>query len=220
MSHKFGRYLLLLPLLIAVVGMLYFSSVTREINQTLLEEKYLEKQLELDLIDNLVDQLIIRDEDWGIYDYQALLNDSIELLDAQPFTFAALYDEMLENLSHRTGSYTNLYDPFAGTTFKEEVLANESGNFIAPFKPDGEAERDMHIYFRWVPTNTELNNRYLTVVAISEYSVSNHAGDWIGWGAIWLLGTVTLLNVGMILAVVRLGHIYSQRRGDKWRGEV
>ena len=220
LTRSWGRYVLVIPMLIAALAITYFANLTTDINHTLLEEKFLEKQLELDLIDNLVDQLIIRDEDWGIYDYQSLLNDSIELLDAQAYTFAALYDEALTNLSHRTGSYSDLYDPFAGTNFRAEVLANARGNYISPYKPTGEPERDMHIYYRWVPTDTTLRNRYLTVVAISEYSISNHAAEWIGWGAMALVGTVTALNIALVVLMSRLGVIYEQRRGDKWRGRI
>ena len=220
-NSKFGRFLLAIPIIIGALAAAYFMSVTVEIEHALLEEKYYEKRLELDLIDNLVDQLIIRDDDWDNYNYQALLNDSIELLDAQPFTFAALYDEKLINLSHRTASYEDLYNPFLDDGFKSVVLENESGNYISSYTPKDQPVRDMLIYWRWVPTDKGLSNRFLTVVAISKYSVTTHAAEWVGVGAFALVVIITLLNVAIVALLLVLGNIYGQREGvDKWREEL
>jgi len=181
-NHRIGRYLLLLPILIATLAIMHFASLTAEINTTLLEEKFLEKQLDLDLVDNLVDQLIVRDNDWETYDYQSLLGDSIEFLDKQPFTFSALYTEDLQYVSYRTPSYEELFDPFIDTGFKQAVLTHAQGSYIVKYTPTDQPERDMHIYYRWVPTDDSFDQRFLSVVAISEFSISSHTADWVGWG--------------------------------------
>ena len=217
-NHRIGRYLLLLPILIAALAIMYFANLTAEINTTLLEEKFLEKQLDLDLVDNLVDQLIARDNDWATYDYQSLLGDSIEFLDKQPFTFSALYTEDLQYVSYRTPSYEELFDPFIDRGFKQAVLTHAQGSYVVKYTPADQPERDMHIYYRWVPTDTSLDQRFLSVVAISEFSISSHTADWVGWGALMLIATVTVLNIALVALLSRLGHIYDLRRGDKWRG--
>ena len=78
LNHRCGSYTLLVHILIALLATVYFSNLTNEINRTLLDEKFLEKQLELNLIDDLIDHLIIGDKDWDTYDYQALLSDGVE----------------------------------------------------------------------------------------------------------------------------------------------
>jgi len=218
-NSKLGRWLMLIPFILALAACFYFMGVTAEIDNTLLEEKYLEKVLEIDLIDSLVDSLIVIDDDWYTYDYIRLLLESIDLLDAQPYTFAALYNTDLVSLSHRTASYADLYDPFLNEEFKEAVLSNECGHFISEYTPIDAPTRDMYIYYRWVPTDTSLEGRLLTVVAISKYTVTNHAASWVGIGAIILISSVTILNAIMIAVIVKLGWVYSVRAGDKHRRE-
>jgi len=220
LNHKYGRYTLLIPILIALLATVYFYNLTNEINRTLLEEKFLEKQLELNLIDDLINHLIIRDKDWDTYDYQALLSDCVEFLDSQPFTFAALYSEALVNLSQRTPSYSELFNPFADVEFQNAVLTNEQGDYSLSYTPPEAASREMKIYYRWTPSDISLEERFLTIVAISEYSVTHHAANWVGWGAIALIIIVTVLNTVLIALISRLGSIYTQRNGDKWRKEI
>jgi hypothetical protein len=127
-NHRIERYLLLLPILIATLAIMYFANLTAEINTTLLEEKFLEKQLDLDLVDNLVDQLIARDNDWETYDYQSLLGDSIEFLDKQELPSIAFYAEDLQYVSYRTPSYEELFDPFIDRGFRQAVLTHARGS--------------------------------------------------------------------------------------------
>ena len=219
-NSRWKVFLLLIPLIFSIAAGGYFYNVTREIDNTLLEEKYLEKVLEIDLIDSLVDSLIVIDDDWYTYDYIRLLLESIDLLDAQPFTFAALYNSELESLSHRTASYADLYDPFLNEEFKEAVLSNERGHFISEYTPIDAPTRDMHLYYRWVPTDTSLDGRLLTIVAISQYTVTNHAADWVGWGGIVIITVTAILNIISVLLITELGWIYKAREGDKYRKEM
>jgi len=217
-NHNRLRYLLLIPIVFTIAAIMYFSGLTREINRTLLEEKAQEKQLELDLICDQIDAFIELDADWGRYDYRGILGHSLAFLDAQPFTFAALYDSDLREISRREPSYEGSpFDPLSYPEFLPGATSNESGHFILPFTPHGEPERDMHLYYRWVPTDVNLSGRFLTVIAISEYSVSNHAADWVGWGAMAMIVATLILNTVMVAVISRLGYIYQARNGTKWR---
>jgi len=217
LNHRLGRYLSLLPLLIMVLAIMYFSGLTTEINHTLLEEKKTEKHLTLDLIDEQIDLFIAKDADWNMYDYESILAGSIASLDAQPFVFAALYDENLQNVSARTPSYNSSFEPLENTAFHEEVLNNETGHAIINYTPTDSVPRDMHVYYRWVPTDASLSARYLTIVAVSEFSITNHTANWVGWGATALIVVVTILNIAMVALLSYLGHIYSLRDGTKHR---
>ena len=220
-NHKYGRYLLLLPIVIAVLACVYFQNAIISINDTLLAEKLTEKQLELDLICNQVDMLIARDDDWERYNYEAMLEDSITLLDGLPMTYAAIFSQDLENLGARSPSYQEAFEPFAASEYLvEAVLSNEQGHAVIPFTPAESVERDMHLYYRWVPTDQSLNNRYLVMVAISRFSITNQVAEWVTKGAIVLISTVTVFNIIMVMLIAKLGWVYQARAGDKYRKEL
>jgi len=216
-NHKYLRYIVLVPLLVMLLATGYFAWVTSEINTTLLAEKRLEKQLEIDLIADQIDDFIEADEDWYTYAYEPIITKRLASLDAQPFTFAALYDSSLNNVSARTPSYNSFFEPVDHLGFVDEVRRNASGHSILSYEPDGEEARDMYIYYRWIPTDSTLQGRYLAVVAVSNYSVTNRISDWVGIGAMGLIIVVTALNVILAILLTRLGHIYEQRNGGKHR---
>ena len=204
-NGKRGRYLALIPFLFVVVCCLYFGNLTGEINRTLLEEKILEKTLDIDLIADLTEA----------QGGQEALANSIAYLDAQPYTFAALYDEELNNISNRTASYTDLFNPFQSEEVLAAVRSNERGKAQMQYTPVDAEERTMYLYYRWV----DAEQRVLAVVAISHYSVTNHAAAWVLWGAVAQTIITMILNVLMVLIIVRAGTFNDMRQGEKWRGE-
>ena len=219
LNHKWGRYLLLIPIIFAVAVCFYFANLTKEIDHALLEEKFLEKRLNVDIIAGQLDEYIAADADWGVYNYQRILSQGLAYLDAQPFTFAALYNERLENVSERTASYTDLFEPLGYHEFMAAVTENESGTAVLSYKPPEAEARDMHIYYRWMPTDAELKGRFLAVIAVSKYSVATTAAAWVGWGAAIQTIVTTLLNIIMVAIIVRMGTLYGKRQGEKWRGD-
>ena len=217
LNHKYLRYIVLLPLLVMLLATFYFAWVTSEINTTLLAEKRLEKKLEIDLIADQIDDFLVADGDWYTYAYEPIITKRLASLDAQPYTFAALYDSALNNISARTPSYNSFFEPTSYPGFADEARRNVSGYAVLSYKPDGEKARDMYVYYRWIPTDTDLSGRYLAVVAVSNYSVTNRISDWVGIGAMALIIVVTALNVILTMLLARLGHIYEQRNGGKHR---
>ena len=218
-NRKWGKYVYLLPLL-GVVAVIFFFTIWMDSQiDNLLAEKLLEKQLDIDLICSQTDAFIEFDSDWETYDYERILGHSVALVDAQPFTFAALYTERLENVSARTASYASLYEPFENADFVAEVNMHESGNYTMPYKPPDAEERDMYIYYRWIPTDTGLSGRYLAVVAISKYSIANQPLETMGWAAFGFMATLGLGFIVLTVGFSRFGYIWRTREGDKWRGK-
>jgi len=218
-NRKWGKYVYLIPSLFILALMFFYVWWLNASVDGLLREKLIEKQLDIDLICSQTDAFIEFDNDWETYDYERILGHSVALVDAQPFTFAALYTERLENVSARTASYASLYEPLENAAFVDTVRTHESGNYTMPYKPPDSDERDMYIYYRWIPTSTELSGRYLAIVAISEYSIINSPLELIGWV---LLGIFALISVASFIVTAgfsQFGYIWSQRKGDKWRSK-
>ena len=219
-NHKILRYLFLLPITIMISFSLFFYQVLEEVNLELLHEKFVEKRTNINLIGTQIDRFIEIDADWEQYDYQSIIAYNMQYIDELPMTFAAAYDEHFNPLSERSLSYEDA--PFEPTVFPEFIRAaidNENGELILKFKPTNDAERDMHVYYRWVPSNPSLNNRFLIVVAISKYSITTASAKWIEYGAIFLIIITSTLNFVMVALICRLGQIYSARaKKNKWRG--
>ena len=219
-NHPLWKYLPIIPILICAGFILYNAGVSREITETLLNEKFEEKMQTIDGIAGDIDGLIQKDNDWDTYDYEWMLAQRMTTEDEKPYTFAALYSEGLDNLSARHPSYTSAYEPLEISEFRGQVQIQESGIAVLPFTPEGQPERDMHIYFRWVPTDDQLEHRYLLVVAISKYSITNKVTDWVGWGAIAQTIYTFIVTVFMTLIITRGGTFLGKRTGPTvWRGK-
>ena len=192
---------------------------TVSINNGLLQEKFTEKVQQVDMLANYIDEMVKVDKDWGIYDYVRTLHGAVDFVDEQYMTFAAQYvysGGKLNAVSHRTPSYAgSLFDPTKYDEFMGDIYTHENGQLILPFTPADEPMRDMYTYYRWIPTNPELDDRVLIVVAISQYTVQTNAA---------LLGSLPFLFdfiVSFALVVILtyfneiLGCVWAKRRGKQ-----
>jgi len=187
--------LIIAPLLIITVAFAaYFHIVIQATTDALLQEKVLEKEIDLELLCAQMDRFIELDNDWGVYDYAAIMAHSIEYLDNLPHTFAALYDEGLNLLTGRTNQNTP-FAPMDSPDFIADVTAKEQGNLIISYNSTPTEVREMHVYFRWIPTNTTLEGRFLTVIAISEVAVTTPTLNWAWFGAIALVILTAATNL-------------------------
>ena len=213
------KYLFLLPIVLMIAFSTFFHILMDEIGNALLHEKMIEKRLNIDLIDSQIDKFIEVDDDWETYDYASILAYDMQTLDKLPLTFAALYDGDLNNISVRAQSYESTpFDPLVYKEFVQAVHENERGDLTVLFAPPDSEARDMLIYFRWVPSDVNLNNRLLTVVAISRYTVDTPLSGWIIYGTATLIIVTTLLNLVLVALLCNLGNVYSKRKGKvKWR---
>jgi len=75
----------------------------------------------------------------------------------------------------------------------------------------------VHMYFRWVPTGATRASRYLIAVGISKYTVNESIDQKVIYGAVALILVSTALDMALVILLGQLGHIWDQRKGDKWR---
>ena len=180
----------MIPIIAAAAILSLFGVLKEEIERMLLAEKLIEKQFEIELIAEQTDRFIAKDDDWiGEYEHYAnTIMISMEMLDEVEMTYAAVFDEELQNMSARSPSYEGSpFEPTTYATFVEAVTATESGDLVLPFSPPGSEERDMYVHYKWLPSDTALQNRFLAVVAISKYSVNTRISTWVQATAIVLV---------------------------------
>ena len=216
-------YFILFPAIVVLLYCVVVDAVFVKFNSLAFQEKFLEKQIELNLMCDQIDEFVEADSEWETYDYERVLAHNIKNIDELPMTFAALYDNRFDNVSVRHESYEGSpFNPMLDEHFNAAIRNHESGIFILPFTPEGEPTRDMHIYYRWVPTDKNLSGRYLAVIAISELSVSNNIGTTMRTLNIIFGVIMVAMVIALSMFAIRLGYYYESRGlidGEKWRKE-
>ena len=176
------KFLSLALFVVAIVVLIGFNMVSRGIDNMLLSEKLIEKQIQIDLIAEQIDCFIEKDDGWvneNDYCISTILT-SVEMIDQLNMTYAAVFDEDLRNLSARSPSYEG--SPFEPTTYSAYIKAvntNESGDIMLPFTPPGSEKRNMYLHYKWIPSDASVPNRVLAVVAISKYTINTKASSWV-----------------------------------------
>ena len=188
-----------------------------EINDTLLHGKMLE-------VEHIVDVIAAASEanpsrTWG--HHLSNIKDSVGYLDELPLVFAAAYmptNNGLEIITRRDNATT--FSPLVYPEFLTAVKNSERGELVIGFHPDGGLYRDMHLYFRWMPLYSPPDERYLVVTAVSEFSITIKVADWVLSTPLRntiMTGLICLWNIIMSL---RMGKIWSKRKGEKNRLEA
>ena len=169
------KFLVLSFVVVAVVILVAFNIVSNGINDMLLAEKLIEKQFQIELIAEQTARFIEKGDDWASDNdyYIDTILTSMEMIDALNMTYAAVFNENLENVSARSPSYEgSAFEPTESAEFVNQIISTEFGHFVMPFTPKGSKERDMHLYYEWLPPDPTLPNRVLAVVAISKYTIN------------------------------------------------
>jgi len=185
-----AKFMLLILGIISLAILLVFNIISNGIDNMLLAEKLIEKQFQIDLIAEQTDRFIEKGDDWpSEYDYYTdTIIVSIEMIDELEMTYAAVFDEELNNITLRSPSYEgSAFEPTVSTDFVEAIKTNETGDFIMPFKPNGAKERDMYIHYQWLPSDAAMANRVLAVVAISKYTINTRVSMWVQITAVLLV---------------------------------
>jgi hypothetical protein len=92
----------------------------------------------------------------------------------------------LNEISARAPSYENApFDPTIYPEFVAVVTATERGVIDLWYEDieHGVSGRMMKVCWRWIPADQTLSNRFLTVVAVSKYSIKTATLNW-AWGGV------------------------------------
>ena len=209
------KYLLLLPILFLLINSLFFKHATREISDTMLNEKFIEAVHAVEMLAAAVEANPYLD--WQYH--ERIILDSTEYLDNISQVYAGVYRCMDGELVLLTSRFSDngVPDLLNSLVFLETTANQDSGKIIVEYTHDNQSQRKLHFYFRWMPLYSPSGERYLVVAGVSEYSIVSQIPVWVSAGQ-WFSTIITfIINTWLIVLLVYLGHIYEQRTGDKWR---
>ena len=193
-----GMLAFLIPAVVVTLIVVLSAVIRQEIDRMLLEEKLIEKRFVIALIAEQADALIEKSGDWNsAYEgYFDTLLHNVEMLDQVEMTYAAVYDEQLQNVSARSPSYEGSpFEPPENPEFVAAVGTNESGDLVLPFTPPGAQMRPMYLHYRWLPSDATLENRLLLVTAISKFSLNARISTWVQLTTILLVVLAFLMTL-------------------------
>ena len=201
--HKFYRFLFLIPITVMILSSVFFSMLRKQGETSLINEKFAEKKLEVAMMANHADAFIAKDNDWGQqHDYyqQSLVFD-MEALDKQNQTYAVVFDSNLKQLS-KQDFYNGGFDPMLYPSFLDAVRVNDMGDMVFHYTPADTAangpERDVYVHYRWIPTGSSYQDRFLVVVAISKYTIVTKTAGWSNTGVAALIALTAVCNLAMV----------------------
>jgi len=206
------RWFLLGAILFLIGVAAYFHFAMEGILNALLQERFAAVKYEAEHICSIVDYLVDRDGGWEVEKYQGVFSFLVGKMDATSNSYAELLDEQLNKLSERHPVFpSKTFDPKEYPDFLQLLLTENSGDYMVMFDPmDGEtAPHPLYLYWRWVPTGKQHENRLLLIVGCTQYSVNARIADWLIYGilALFFISTIYAIGSLMILTV-------EKRKGD------
>ena len=217
LNGKWQKYLLLIPVIFLIANAFYFMHATQEIENTLLMEKYTET---INMVDMLAAAVEANDDRYW-EDHEQNIVDSVEFTDKLYQVYAGAFkpvDGDLVLISERI-VHSAPFDPLVYDEFITAISEQESGRVDVWYGEGTQYSRELHLYFKWMPLYSMPGERYLVVAGVSHYSVTVNVPMWVSAGQWGSMGVTFIINVSLILLLARLGHVYEQRDGDKWRKE-
>ena len=207
------KYLILLPVVVLLLNSLYFLHATREIQKALLQEKYVEIVNAIDMLGAAVEATPERH--W--LDHESNIHDSVVFLDSRYQVYGSAYKMVDGQYTIITERFyeTSPFTPFEFSAFRDAVATQESGHLIIGYTPENQSFRELHLYFRWMPTYSSTQERFLLVAGVSRYSITANVSLWVSAGQ-WIGMLVTfVLNVWLIMLLARIGPVYALGKMDE-----
>jgi len=216
-KHPKGRYLLLAPIVFLVLNALFFQHATKEIQNALLYQKY----IEIVHATKVLSEAVEADPERPWQDYERSIRNSVEYLDGLYQVYAGAYklvDGKLTLFSNRVYE-TSPFDPLDYEKLREKVFMQDSGYIIVEYLPDYQTNLELHVYFMWMPLHSAQNERYLIITGVSRNSVETTIALWISIGQWVSMGITYILLTWMIILLARFGQAGCQKEGDKLKRE-
>lgn len=205
-----GTILILIALVVAAANFFFGQWLIGDIQTEKLQEKIVEVDREINIICDDIQYEVDKDEDWGEggYDYDGKVSHTVGLIDRQYEIFACAYktneDGMPVPVSERTYE-SSPFDPLASVEFTQTIVNGaDRGNKAIYWTPEGSDGRYMYTYWRWVPDPRQVEDPYLIVIAVSEFSIGTTTASWVNATSIAL----SFAFVGLALAFL----IYAKKR--------
>lgn len=223
LNSRWLKYVILIPFIFMILNAVYNINATNEIENVLMNEKYGDLVACVDMLSAEVGDNVKNEAG---YSYDDRVLTVLKYLGTVKNTYSTAYilkDGQLELLSEKYGER----EPFSPRNYPELMEAakfRENGHLIMAYTSEEGSRQEMQMYFRWMPDKTSIKDdeypaRVLLVAAVSNHSFADIVNLWVSVGQWAGMGLTLIINIWMVTLIARLGYIFDQRRGDKWRDE-
>ena len=205
-----AKYLLLLPLALLIAILAFTQYSAQKVEETVRAEKYEEIVNEINMLAAAVDA---NPERYWL-DHEQNIIASVSYLNHPPYALCAVYKT--DGGGHTLITSPGEAAPFTLPDYQSLPIAVEqqdSGDIVIA----GVRDRDLHLYFRWMPRYSPDDERYLVVAGVRETSIPSMLPMWVSAGQIASVLITFCLNAILVVILAYLGHIYSLRSADKHR---
>jgi hypothetical protein len=223
MNIKSGKkYLLLIPLIVSLIMLTFFSEAYVEIEREKHAQKFSTVKKSLNYIVSVFDHFVEADNDWDTYDYGAILMSVFEGIDEASAIRVVLLDRDLTPIS---GTFVDdlgtSFDLLSCNEFLEAVREhNDKGELTIVIDDGDQPPYELFVYFKRIPTG-EYHNKLVAVYGVSKYAVENTFAPWLIWGTVGLVLMTVALQICMILYISKLSDTerLMRERSGKRAGE-
>ena len=212
MLNDWRKYLTSGALLMLVAFCCYFYFAFQHMENALIQEKTAGRRMLIDLMCDTTDKFISPEA------YKIFLAQNVGIIDAATGTYAELFDNKLNSLSVRTPTFERQVKIEEYPEAYSMMQTQHCGETVVPFARDDQSKpHELFLYWRWLPSDPDLDNKYLVVLGTSKYSLDVGYSRWIVYGAAGLIVVASVFIIGAIILLCSLGRIYQSRDGEKWR---
>jgi hypothetical protein len=199
------KYLLLIPLVVSLIMLTFFSAAYDEIIREKHDQKFNTVQNSLNFIVSVVDRFVEADDNWNTDDYAAILMPVFSNIDETSAVHVVLLDHNLDPLS---GNFVydldKSFDLKSCNEFVKAVSESDDRGELTITIADGKkAPYEMRVYFKKIPTG-DYNDKLIAVYGVSRYAVDDNFAPWLIWGLVGMISMTVLLQLWMIFYIAKL----------------
>jgi len=214
------KYLLLIPLVVSLIMLTFFSAAHDEIIHEMHLQKYQTVQRSLNFIVSVIDHFVEMNDDWERYDYNAILAPLFTEIDEASLVRVELFDHNLNPLSEHTADYWEpAFDLLSHDEFVRAVRENDDRGELTIMVDDGQQPPfELFVYFKKIPTG-DYDNKLIAVCGVSRYAIDDYFAPWLIWGVVGMVSMTMLLQLWMVLYISKLSDAERRARRDTIQGE-
>lgn len=199
------KYLVLIPLVISLISLRFFSEAYNDVHRTIYEQKYQDVCESIELVAMQI--AVLDQDDISFYsNHKSRIQAAVEYIDSLNMVYAALYSEDLQLISERITLGENSFEPFEYEEFKEAIMNNDFGRIKFPYDNGTNKYDEMSVYYKWAST---INNRekYLLISGVSLYSPKSNVANWVAIGTLGIICSLVVLQVWMVIRISSLADV-------------
>ena len=171
------KYLLLIPLVIALISLLFFSEAYNELQREKHDQKFYDLKYSINLIAMDINSL----SDLPSQTSEDRITNEVKYVDSEYMVYAALYTKDLNLMSERVvAKGEEFFNPFVYDEFNTAIKNTESGELTLPYNDGIHKYDEMTVYYEWAYTE-DGGNKYLLISGISLYSTIDNYAIWISF---------------------------------------